>query len=167
MYGDGLWGNDTNGTPHHSGLLPDSSPHRRNLFDFLRFNLRPVDASRPLLPQPCRRNFSLFTGRTSLPTVDIAPAQDVERHATAPPTEAEVAAAMAAALQQASRNAVDNPMSQGQPAAGVQGSQVVTQGPLMQIAQEQHSLADTGEPVFAIGCCGFVFNLARHRSQST
>jgi len=133
------------------------------LFYSLRFNRRPVDAVQPPPPQSRHRNFSLFTGQTSVPTVDVAPAQDVERYGIAPPTEAEVAAAMAAALQQVNGNAVDGQTSQGQAVVGVQGSQVATQGPLTQIAQGQHSTADTGEPVFAIGCCGFVFHLARRR----
>ncbi|OJA14358.1 hypothetical protein AZE42_13324 [Rhizopogon vesiculosus] len=77
MSGDDFWGNDTNRTPRHSAPLPDPYP-RRNLFDFLRFNRGPVDASQPLPLQPRPRNFSLFTGRTSVPTVDVAPAQDVE-----------------------------------------------------------------------------------------
>ncbi|OAX32409.1 hypothetical protein K503DRAFT_787219, partial [Rhizopogon vinicolor AM-OR11-026] len=146
--GDDFWGDNTNCATHLSAPSTDTPCRRHNLFDFLRFNLRPVDASQPLPLQPRRLNFSFFTGRTSssVPTVDVAPARDEDRYGIVPPTEAEVAAAMAAALQQASGNAVDGPTSQGQAAVGVQGSQVATQGPPTQIAQGQHSTADAGEP---------------------
>ncbi|OJA20963.1 hypothetical protein AZE42_12890, partial [Rhizopogon vesiculosus] len=160
--GDDFWGNNTNRAPHCSVPSTDPSP-RRNLFDFLRFNLQPVDASQPVPLQPRRRNFRFFTGITSVPTVDVAPAQDVERYGIVPPTEAEVAAAMAAALQQPSGNAISGQTSPGQAVVGVQVSQVATLGSPAQIVQGQHSAADTGEPVFVIGCCGLVFHLARHR----
>ncbi|OAX34081.1 hypothetical protein K503DRAFT_803881, partial [Rhizopogon vinicolor AM-OR11-026] len=154
--GDNFWENDTNGTPHRSTPLPDPFHHHHNLFDFLRFDLRPVDVSQPLPLQPRRRNFSLFIGRTSVPTIDVAPAQDVERYGIVPPTEAEVAAAMAAALPQASGNAVDGQMSQSQAAAGVQGSHIVTQG--------QHPSPGIEDPSYEIGCCGIYVHFGRRRS---
>ncbi|OAX37399.1 hypothetical protein K503DRAFT_866892 [Rhizopogon vinicolor AM-OR11-026] len=162
-YGDDFWGDNTNRSPYRSAPFTDPPRRRRNFFDFLRFNVRPVGASHPLPLQSRRRNFSFFTGTTSVSTIDVAPARDEDRYGIAPPTDAEVAAAMAAALQQASGNTVDGQTSQGQAAAGVQESQVATQGPTSQIAQGQHPAADTGEPVFAIGCCGFVVHLARRR----
>ncbi|OJA16943.1 hypothetical protein AZE42_13489 [Rhizopogon vesiculosus] len=76
MSGDDFWSNDTNRTPHRSAPLPDPSPRRRNLFDFLRFNPRDAHASLPIPLQPRRRNFSLFTGRTSVPTDVVALARD-------------------------------------------------------------------------------------------
>ncbi|OJA08636.1 hypothetical protein AZE42_06960 [Rhizopogon vesiculosus] len=97
--------------------------------------------------------------------VSISIAITLQRIITVPPTKAEMDAAMAATLQQASGNAVNGQTSQGQAVAEVQGSQVATQGPPTQIAQGQHSTADSGEPVFAIGCCGLVFHLAHRRSR--
>ncbi|OJA14073.1 hypothetical protein AZE42_10506, partial [Rhizopogon vesiculosus] len=161
-YGDDFWGNVTNRTPHRTAPLPDPSP-RRNFFDFLRFNLRPVDASQALPLQHRRRNFSLSTGRTSVPTV-VAPARDEDRYGISPPTEAEVVAAMAAALKQASGNAVDSQTSQGQAAAVVQGSQVVTQGQPSQLTPGHNSSLGVEDPSYAIGCCGFDVHFVRRRS---
>jgi hypothetical protein len=48
---------------------------------------------------------------------------------------------MDAAMQHASGNAVDSAVSHGQLVMGVQG---------------QNSVADTGEPEYVIGCCGFM-----------
>ncbi|OAX35141.1 WD40 repeat-like protein [Rhizopogon vinicolor AM-OR11-026] len=163
-YGDDFWGNDTNRTPHRSAPFPEPSPPRRNLFDFLRFNLRPVETSQPLPLQPRHRNFSLFTGRTSVPTVVVAPARDEDRYGIAPPTDAEVAAAMAAALQQASDNAVDSQTLQGQAAAVTQGSQVVTQGQPSRLTPGQNFSPGIEEPSYAIGCCGFDLHFVRRRS---
>ncbi|OAX31409.1 hypothetical protein K503DRAFT_787843, partial [Rhizopogon vinicolor AM-OR11-026] len=160
-YGDDFWGNDTNRTPHRSAPLPEPSPPRRNLFDFLRFNLRPVETSQQLPLQSRRRNFSLFTGRTSVPTVDVAPARDEDRYGISPPTDAEVAAAMVAALQQASGSAVDGQTLQGQAAAVVQGSQVVTQRQPSQLTPGQKISPGIEEPSYAIACCGFDLHFLR------
>ncbi|OAX31748.1 WD40 repeat-like protein [Rhizopogon vinicolor AM-OR11-026] len=163
-YSDDFWRNNTNRAPHRSVPSTDPLPRRRNLFDSLRFNLRPVDASQPLPLQPRRRNFSLFTRISSVPTVDVAPAQDVERYSIAPPTEAEVAAAMAAALPQASGNAVDGQTSQDQAAAGVRGSHVVSQGQPSQLTQGQHLSPGVEDPSYEIGCFGIYVHFGRRRS---
>ncbi|KAJ8592926.1 hypothetical protein M405DRAFT_859345 [Rhizopogon salebrosus TDB-379] len=93
MSGNEFWSDGTKSTPRR--LPPRSGPsppRRRNFFDFLYFR-RPVDASPPIPLKARRWNFSLFTGRILAPhTVDAAPAQDDDRYAIAPPTEAEVAA---------------------------------------------------------------------------
>ncbi|OJA11179.1 hypothetical protein AZE42_10585, partial [Rhizopogon vesiculosus] len=163
-YGDDFWGNNTNRTPHRSAPSTGPSRRRRNLFDFLRFKFQPVDATQPIPPQPRLRNFSLFIRRTSVPTVIVAPARDEDRYGIVPPTDAEIATAMAAAMQHPSDNAVDSQTAQGQAAEGVQGSQVATQGPT-QFAEGKNSAADTGEPVYVIGCCGFVVHRACRSSS--
>src|ERR1700710_2849930 len=132
-----FWSDGTKSTPRrlpsHSGPPP---PHRRNFFDFLYFR-RPVDASPSISLEARRWNFSLFTGRTPAHTVNVAPARDedvsrsslilsrlwdycnnLQRYAVAPPTEAEVAAAM----QDVIDHAADSRTSQGPAAAGAQSS---------------------------------------------
>ncbi|KAJ8588426.1 WD40 repeat-like protein [Rhizopogon salebrosus TDB-379] len=99
------------------------TPRRRNFSDFLYFR-RPVDASPSIPIKAWRWNFSLFTGRIFAHTVDVAPARDDDRYTIAPPTEAEVAAAMQYAID----HAADSQASQGQAAARVQGSEACTQG---------------------------------------
>jgi hypothetical protein len=77
IQGNEFWSDDTHSTPRR--LVPRTGPsptRRRNLFDFLHFTSRPVDLSPSIPPKPRRWNFSLFTGRTSAHTVDVAPAQD-------------------------------------------------------------------------------------------
>ncbi|KAJ8584199.1 WD40 repeat-like protein [Rhizopogon salebrosus TDB-379] len=159
-YGNEFWGDDTKSTLRR---LPPSSdpspPRRRNFFDFQYFR-RPVDAS-PSIPLKARRwNFSLFTRRVSTHTVEVAPAQDVERIAIAPPTEAEIAAAIQYAIDQAA----DNQTSQAQAAAEAQGSEVCTQGQLASQPTQpvQNSSPCVDEPSYEIVCCGFVI-----RRQST
>jgi len=157
-YGNEFWGDDTKSTPRR--LPPRSGPsplRRRNFFDFLYFG-RPVDAS-PSIPLQARRwNFSLSTGRIPVHTVDVAPARDEDRYAIAPPTEAEVAAAMQYALG----NEVNGSAHQGGAAAGVQGPQ---EGPSTQTAQGQNVAALTEESSDLIGCCGLFLVCRRSRSQ--
>ncbi|OJA13526.1 hypothetical protein AZE42_12320 [Rhizopogon vesiculosus] len=156
-YGDNFWGHNANRSRHRSAARTTDPPPRRNLFHLLRFNVRPIDAPQPLPLQPRRGNFSFFTGRTSVPTVDVAAAQDVERYGIAPPTEAEVAAAMAAALPQVSSNAANSQMPQGQAAAGIQGSHVNTQG--------QHPSPGVEDPSYEMGCCGICVHFGLRQSK--
>ncbi|KAJ8583090.1 hypothetical protein M405DRAFT_867314 [Rhizopogon salebrosus TDB-379] len=160
MSGNEFWGDGTKSTPRR---LPPrngpSPPRRRNFFDFLYFR-RPVDASPSIPPKARHWNFSLLTGRIPAHTVDVAPARDEDRYAVAPPTEAEVAAAM--------QYAADSRTSQGPAAAGAQGSEFCTQGqPVSQPTQPvQNSSPCIHEPSYEIGCCGFVLHLARRRSTA-
>jgi hypothetical protein len=71
----------------------------------------------------------------------------LQRYGIAPPTQAEIDAAM----QHASGNAVDSAVSPGQLVAGGEG---------------QTSTADTGELEYVIGCCGFIVYRARPRPSS-
>lgn len=76
----------------------------------------------------------------------------------APLSEAEVAAAM----QLTSGN---SSTQQTQGAAGAQGSQVYTRvQPTQTTAQHSNPDAETGEPSYVIGCCGFY--VVRGRSSS-
>ncbi|KAJ8587623.1 WD40 repeat-like protein [Rhizopogon salebrosus TDB-379] len=163
-HGHEFWGDGTKSTPRR---LPTrrgpSPPRRRNFFDFLYFR-RPMDVS-PSIPHQARRwDFSLFSGRIPAHTIDVAPARDEDRYAVAPPTEAEVAAAMQYAID----HAADSQTSQGQAAAGAPGSEFCTQGqPASQPTQPvQNSSPCIHEPSYEIGCCGFVLHLARRRSTA-
>ena len=180
IQGNEFWGDGTKSTPRRLPLRSSSPPRRRNFFDFLYFQ-RPLDAS-PSIPLKARRwNFSLFTGRIPAHAVDVAPARDedvsrsslilprpwhyynnVQRYAVAPPTEAE----MAAAMQYAIDRAADSRTSQGQAAAGAQGSELCTQGqPAQQPTQPVQNYSPyIREPSHEIGCCGFVLHLACRRS---
>jgi hypothetical protein len=182
IQGSEFWGDDSRNArrlPPRSGPSPR---RRRNFFDFLYFR-RPVDAS-PSIPHQARRwNFSLFTGRIPAHTVDVAPARDedaspsslmlprlwhscnnLQRYAVAPPTEAEVATAMQYAID----HAADSRTSQGQAAAGAQGSKFCTQGqPASQPTQPVHNSSPCiHEPSYEMRCCGFVFHLACRRSTA-
>ncbi|OAX39332.1 hypothetical protein K503DRAFT_865484 [Rhizopogon vinicolor AM-OR11-026] len=159
--GDDFWRNNTNRAPHRSAPSTGPPP-RRNLFDFLRFNVQPVGASQPLPLQPRRRNFSLFTGRTSVPTVDIAPAQDVEIYGIAPPTEAEVVATMAAALQQASGKAVDGQRHRAKLQRWLKGLKSLPNDNRLRV-QRRHP-PGVEEPSYEIGCCGFYVHFGHRRS---
>ena len=178
IQGNEFWGDDAKSTRRLPPRSGPSHPRRRNFFDFLYFR-RPVDAS-PSVPLQARRwNFTLFNGRISAHTVDVAPARDddvsrsllihlrlwhychnLQRYAVAPPTEAEVAAAMQYAID----HAADSRTSQGQAAAEAQGSEVYNQGqPTSQPTQPvQNSSVCADETSYEIVCCGFVI-----RRQST
>jgi hypothetical protein len=75
---------------------------------------------------------------------------------------------VAAAMQYAIDHAADSRTSQGQAAAGAQGSEFCTQGqPASQPTQPvQNSSPCIHEPSYEIGCCGFVVYLARRRSTA-
>src|ERR1700709_894292 len=137
IQGNEFWGDGTKSTrrlPPRSGPSP---PRRRNFFDFLYFR-RPVDASQSIPLQARRWNSSLFPGRIRAHTTDVAPARDedvshsslilprpwhyhnnLQRYGIAPPSDAEVVAAM----QYAIGNEVNRSAHQGEAAAGVQGPQ--------------------------------------------
>ncbi|KAJ8593360.1 WD40 repeat-like protein [Rhizopogon salebrosus TDB-379] len=140
-----FWGDDTtNRTPRRLAPITSSStlsPRWHNLLNFLHFTHQPVKTSQPIPLHPRRWNFSLFTrpGRIPTQTIDVTPARDEDRYAIAPPTEAEVAAAM----QQAGSNADNSSMSQGQAISGAQGSQVCTTGQPSHATQLQNSSPDT------------------------
>jgi len=90
----------------------------------------------------------------------------LQRYVVADPTEAEMAAAMAAVTQPAGGSVVGNQMSHGQAAMGAQGSQVVTEGQSSQpTAQGKFYYPGPGEPSpYVIGCCGFYVHFVRRRS---
>ncbi|KAJ8593339.1 WD40 repeat-like protein [Rhizopogon salebrosus TDB-379] len=168
-YGNDFWEDDTtNRTPRRLAPITSPSPPSRrwhDLLNFLHFTPQPVETSQPILLHSRRWNFSLSArpGRISTQTIDVAPARDEDRYAIAPPTEAEVAEAM----QQAGGNAGNSSTSQGQAAAGAQGSQVHTTGQTAHATQLQNSSPDTrlGEsPLYVIGCCGLLFRFGCHRS---
>ncbi|OJA20744.1 hypothetical protein AZE42_10539, partial [Rhizopogon vesiculosus] len=145
-YGDNFWGDNTNRSPHRSPAPSTDPPPRRNLFDFLRFNVRPVGASQPLPLQSRTWNASLIPVRISRHRVDVAPCRIDDRYAVAPPTEVEVAAAM----QDVTGNKANGSVQPGGIAVGVQGPQ---QAPPTQTPEGKNSGAGIDESV--IGCCGF------------
>ncbi|OJA13401.1 hypothetical protein AZE42_12298, partial [Rhizopogon vesiculosus] len=155
-YGDDFWRNNTNFSPHRSAALStDPPPPRRNLFDFLRFNIRPVGASQPLPLQSRRWNTSLIPVRISRHRVDVAPCRPPEIYGMAPLTEEEIATAM----QDVTGNEANSSAQSSGSAVRVQGPQ---QAPPTQTPQVQTFGAGTDESV--IGCCGFY--LVRRRSWS-
>jgi hypothetical protein len=178
IQGNEFWSDGTKNTPRRSPpRRGPSPPSRRNFFDFLYFR-RPVDAS-PSIPHQARRwNFSSFTGRIPAHTVDVAPARDedvsrsslilprlwhycdnLQRYAIAPPTEAEVAAAM----QYVTDNEVNGSVHQSGAAAGGQDLQ---EGPSTQTSQGQNPAAPTEEPSdLIVGCCRLFLVYRRSRSH--
>ncbi|KAJ8590851.1 hypothetical protein M405DRAFT_139970 [Rhizopogon salebrosus TDB-379] len=177
IQGNEFWSDssDTKSTPRRLPPRSGPSPHRRrNVFDFLYFR-RPVDTS-PSMPFQARRwDFSLFGRRIPAHAVDVAPARDedvsrsslmfprlwhycndLQRYAIAPPTEAE----MAAAMQHAIGNEVNGSAHQGGAAAGVQDPQ---EGPSTQTTQGQNALTDESSDL--IGSCRLFLVYRRSRSH--
>ncbi|KAG2753526.1 hypothetical protein P692DRAFT_20722267, partial [Suillus brevipes Sb2] len=132
--------------PANSSLL-----HWRSLFSSLRFSDRPPYTSRPSPRESRRWNFRLRPIGKSRRTVEVAPAHDEDRYGITPETDAEAAAAM----QRTDGDEVDNSTQPGQPATGVQGSQV---------QPNQQAQISTGGPedvVYEVSCCGFFFGRRR------
>ncbi|KAJ8594287.1 hypothetical protein M405DRAFT_516338 [Rhizopogon salebrosus TDB-379] len=148
-----FWGNGTSHTPHRSAHLTSTTSRPRNFPHFLRVTPRLVDAfTMPL--QLRRRNFNPFAGKDSVCTGDVAPARDEDRYGIAPPSAAEVAAAM--------QEVCDSSAQQGQAAA--EAPQVSIQRPPTQVIPGKSSALGTEELSYMTGCCGF--HLFRRRSTS-
>ncbi|KAG0698928.1 WD40-repeat-containing domain protein [Suillus ampliporus] len=162
-YGNDFWGDNTDRAPPRSAPpARSSSPFRwRNLFGFLRFSTRPADAPQPISLQPRRWNFTLLPVTISRHPVVVSPARDDDRIGIAPPSEAEVAAAM----ERTYDNKANSSTQQSQAAAGAQGSQFLMQGPT-QTTQGQNSVAGTEELSYEVRCCGFpLFAVGAHRTS--
>ncbi|OJA11658.1 hypothetical protein AZE42_10555 [Rhizopogon vesiculosus] len=145
MSGDDFWGDNTNRS-HRSAPSTYPLPRRRNLFDFLRFDVRPVDAAQVMPLQPRRWNASLIPVRISRHRVDVAPCRPPDIYGMAPIPETEVVAAM----QHVTGNEANGSAQPGGTAVGIQRPQ---QAPPTQTPQVQTFGAGTDESV--IGCCGF------------
>lgn len=104
---------------------------------------------------------NLFSVRTSIRPVDVAPCRDEDRYGITPPSEAEVAAAM----ESTSDKQAHSSAQQSQAVAGARGSEVRTgQGQTtISVAPAHNSGADTDESSCVIGCCGFSFRLSSAR----
>lgn len=111
---------------------------------FLHFGTRPgrpSNAPQPMPLKPRHWNFNLPSIRTSIHPTDVAPARDDDRYGIAPPSLAEVAAAM----QGTSGRMPNSLTQQDQAADGTQGSQVpAVRGRSTQTTQE-HLAAATEE----------------------
>ncbi|KAG2741882.1 WD40 repeat-like protein [Suillus brevipes Sb2] len=138
---------------------PANSPflHWRSLFGSLRFSARPADARRPSPREFRRWNFRLRPVGKSRRTVEVAPARDEDRYGITPETDAEAAAAM----QRTDGDEVDNSTQPGQPATGVQASQV------QPIQQAQVSTSGPEDVVYEVSCCGFFFGRRRPASHQS
>ncbi|KAG1808915.1 WD40-repeat-containing domain protein [Suillus subaureus] len=156
-YGNNFWGSDTNPIPRRSSAPFASTLRLRSAFGFLRPRTKPVDALQEIPLKTQRRNFNFFSVRTSIRPVEVAPCREEDRYGIAPPSEAEVAAAM----ESTSDKQLDSSTQQGQAVAGAQGSQVHNiQGPSTPMARAEHSGYDTGESSCVIGCCGLSLRLS-------
>jgi hypothetical protein len=176
IQGNEFWGDGTKSTRRLPIRRGPSPPSRRNFFDFLYFRW-PVGASPPTQSNARRWNFSLFSGRIPAHIVDVAPARDedvsrsslilprlwhycnnLQRYAIAPPTEAE----MAAAMQYAIDNEVNGSAHQDGAAAGVQDPQ---EGPSTQTSQGQHLALTEDSSDLMVGCCRLFLVYRRPRSH--
>ncbi|KAG2741897.1 WD40 repeat-like protein [Suillus brevipes Sb2] len=154
-YGNDFFADHSNGRtapPANSSLL-----HWRSLFGSLRFSARPTDAPRPSPREPRHWNFRLRPVGKSRRTVEVAPARDEDRYGITPETDAEAAAAM----QRTDGDEVDNSTQPGQPATGVQASQV------QPIQQAQVSTSGPEDVVYEVNCCGFFFGRRRPASHQS
>ncbi|KAG2342734.1 WD40 repeat-like protein [Suillus weaverae] len=128
--GKDFFGNESDRAPRHATPPASSSsiiPWRRWLSS-MYLGTRPANASQPVERQSRHWNFNLFSGGNSGRTVEVAPGRKKDRYAIAPPSKAEVDAAM----QRVNGNQANSSMPPGQAAAGVQASQV---GPVQTQAQ--------------------------------
>jgi hypothetical protein len=81
----------------------------------------------------------------------------LQRYGITPETDAEAAAAM----QRTDGDEVDNSTQPGQPATGVQASQV------QPIQQAQVSTSGPEDVVYEVSCCGFFFGRRRPASHQS
>ncbi|KAG2339003.1 hypothetical protein BDR05DRAFT_1003685 [Suillus weaverae] len=163
MSGKDFWDADTNTAPR-STASPLSSLRWGNLFDSLRFSAQSGDAPQSIQLAPRRRNFNLFPGGSSIPTVEVAAGRKKKRIYVAPPSAAEVARAeAAAAMQRPNGNEAGSSTQAGQPQA-VPATQTSQEQP----AETQGAGGGTGDVSYeGVSCCGFFFGRRRptsHRS---
>ncbi|KAG2742426.1 WD40 repeat-like protein [Suillus brevipes Sb2] len=123
---------------------PTAPPANSSLLNW-RSLFGSTDAPRPSPRESRHRNFSLLRLGKSRRTVDVALAQDEDRYGITPETDAEAAAAM----QRTDGDEADNSTQPGQPAPGVQASQVQ---PIQTLAQVSTSgpedIAFRGLPLY-------------------
>jgi hypothetical protein len=81
----------------------------------------------------------------------------LQRYGITPETDAEAAAAM----QRTDGDDVENSTQTGQPAAGVQGSQI------QPIQQAQVSTGGPEDVMYEVSCCGFFFGRRRPASHQS
>lgn len=152
-YGDDFWSYGTERAPHRPA--PPASTlsrlHWRSFFGSTHLRTRPANATPR---QPRHWNFNLLPLGTSSRTVDVAAAREDDRYGIAPPTEAEVAAAMGHTTTCDEANS-STPL--GQAAVGVQGPQVRPK-------LTQESAGGTRNVTYEVKCCGLSF--IRHSSSS-
>ncbi|KAG1803347.1 WD40-repeat-containing domain protein [Suillus subaureus] len=153
--GNDFFGNDTNHTPHYAlSGSPSSLIRWRHLLGPIHFGTRPADALRPIPRQPRQWNFNLFPRGTSSDIIDVAPSRKKNRIAIAPPTKAELDAAM----QRANGNEANSSIRPGQLAPGAQGSQ---ERPAQNQTQTQGLTGGTGDVSYEVNCCGLLFSCRR------
>ncbi|KAG2752847.1 WD40 repeat-like protein [Suillus brevipes Sb2] len=133
---------------------PRPSPREyrhRNFLNSLHFTT-PPNAPQSISLQPRRRNFNLFPGGSSIPTVEVAAGRKKNRIYVSPPSAAELARAeAAAAAQHANSNQASSSAQVGQPQASP-GTQV-SQGP----TETQGAGGGMGDVSYEVNCCGFFF----------
>ncbi|KIK39402.1 hypothetical protein CY34DRAFT_337604 [Suillus luteus UH-Slu-Lm8-n1] len=154
-YGNDFFSDDANHAPHYAPPASSSSLVRwRHLLGPIRFGTRPANVLQTIPREPRQWNFTLFSVGGSNRIVDVAPGRKKNRIAIAPPTKAE----LDAAIQRANGNEADGSMRPGQLVPGIQGSQ----GRPTQIqTQTQGSAGVTEVDSYEVNCCGLLFSCRR------
>ncbi|KAG2060020.1 WD40 repeat-like protein [Suillus hirtellus] len=136
--------------------------HWRRLLGTLRLSAQSIDTPPPSPRESKNWTFNLFPVGNSSRTVEVAPGRKKDRYAIAPPSKAEVEAAM----QRANGNQTNSSTQPGQPAAAAQGSQAGAQGSQARPTETHQSTGGRGEVSCEVSCCGFYFSRRSTSRQS-
>ncbi|KAG2065990.1 hypothetical protein BDR04DRAFT_1107471, partial [Suillus decipiens] len=154
-YGKNFWDADTNPTPRL--VSPPASPlpalHWRKLLGSVHFSPRPPNRPKSIPLEPRHWNFNLFSGGSSIRTIDVAAGRKKNRIYVSPPSAAEVARAEAAtAMQRANGKEAGSSMQASQPQA-VSGTEV-SQG---RLTETRVAGGGTADDSYEVRCCGLLF----------
>jgi hypothetical protein len=180
VQGKDFWDADTNTGPRSTA--PPARPLSslwRNLLGSLRFGTRPPNAPQSILLEPRRWNFNLFSGGSSITTVEVAAGRKKNvsdlslllfniteinifaENFRFPPTAAEVARAeAAAAMQRPNGNEAGSSTQAGQPRAVSE-----SQGRLTQMQDADGGAGDVSYE--GVNCCGLFFGRRRSTSHQS
>ncbi|KAG2067068.1 hypothetical protein BDR04DRAFT_1144516 [Suillus decipiens] len=150
-WGKDFW-DDTHSTHHPAAppATPLSALRWRNLLGSLRFSTRPPNTPQSIPLESRRWNFNVFSGGSSIRTVEVPAGRKKNRIYVSPPSAAEVARAEAAAAMQRANGKEAGSSTQASQPQAVSGTEVSQGRP----TETRVAGGGTGDDSNEVRCCG-------------